>query len=193
MPKSGRSKGGGSSGSPYSRSGVYTASGAPVTNAAAYTATGAKTYTAGGRPISNAAAYSGAVAASRAGGTGTKVYHGTSKSAAESIMNHGFEPSSDGLLGRGVYVTTDRSKAVDFARKHGDDGRVLVGRAQFGATATVDARDARRGHYSETSWQGSHDTAFAPRGEGVRRPEHCVQDPSRVKPLYPTVVSRYDP
>lgn len=192
MPKGSRSSG--SSGySPYGKStGVYTASGAPVHNPAAYAATGARTYTGGGRPISNAMAYSNAVTASRSGGTGTKVYHGTSKAAADAILDSGFRPSADGLLGAGVYVTTDRSKAVAFANKYGDDARVIVGRAKFGKTAVVDATDARRSKYSETDWQRSHDTAYIPRGEGVARPEHCVKDPSRVKPLYPTVISRDD-
>ena len=140
--------------------------------------------------MSNAVAYSNAVTASRSGGTGTKVYHGTSKAAADAILDSGFKPSTGGLLGAGVYVTTDRSKAVAFAKEHGNDGRVIVGRAELGSTATVDARDARRGKYSETAWQSSHDTAYVPRGEGVARPEHCVQDPARVKPLYPTKVWR---
>ena len=190
MPKGARSGSGSSGYSPYSRSGVYTASGTAVRNPAAYAATGAPTYTAAGRSISNAAAYSNAVTASRGGGTGTKVYHGTSKVAADAIMDSGFRPSSDGMLGPGLYVTTDRSKAVAFAKASGDEGRVIVGRAQFGKTAMVDARDARKGHYSETSWQSSHDAAYVPRGEGVARPEHCVKDPARVKPLYPTKVWR---
>lgn len=188
MPKGGRS---GSAGgySPYSRStGVYTSSGAPVRNPAAYAATGARTYTGGGRSISDAVAYSNAVTASRGGGSGAKVYHGTSKAAADSIMDSGFRPSSGGMLGPGLYVTTDRSKAVAFANQHGDEGRVIVGRAQFGKTAVVDATDARRGKYPETGWQRSNDTAYVPRGEGVARPEHCVKDPSRVKPLYETKI-----
>ena len=189
MPKG--SKSSGSTGySPYSRSGVFTASGMPVRNPAAYAATGARTYTGGGRPISDAVAYSNAVTSSRSGGTGTKVYHGTSKANADAILGSGFRPSSSGMLGPGVYVTTDRSKAVAFAKEHGDDGRVIVGRAQFGKTATVDATDARRGKYPETGWQSSNDTAYVPRGEGVARPEHCVKDPARVKPLYPTKVKR---
>ena len=159
-------------------------------NPAAYAATGAPTFTGGGRPISDAVAYSDAVMASRSGGTGTKVYHGTSSVAAEAIMDSGFRPSSDGMLGPGLYVTTDRSKAVSFAKKHGDEGRVIVGRAQFGNVAVVDATGARRGGYAETAWQRSNDTAFVPRGEGVARPEHCVKDPARVKPLYPTKVWR---
>ena len=135
-------------------------------------------------------AYSGAVTASRGGGTGTKVYHCTSKAAANAIMDGGFRPSLNGMLGAGVYCTTDRSKAVAFAKGYGDDGRVIVGRTQFGNTATVDATDARRGKYSETGWQRSHDTAYVPRGEGVSRPEHCVKDPERVRPLYNTKVWR---
>ena len=95
-------------------------------------------------------------------------------------------------MGPGLYVTTDRSKAAAFAKQHGDSGRVIVGRAQFGDTAVIDATDARRGKYSETSWQSSHDTAYVPRGEGVARPEHCVRDPTRVRPLYSTKIWKDD-
>lgn len=37
------------------------------------------------------------------------VFHGTSKEAAQSILTKGFNSSKDGLLGAGVYVTTDES------------------------------------------------------------------------------------
>lgn len=37
------------------------------------------------------------------------VFHGTSKEAAKAILKEGFNPSKDGLLGKGVYVTTDPS------------------------------------------------------------------------------------
>ncbi|CAK9013643.1 unnamed protein product [Durusdinium trenchii] len=108
------------------------------------------------------------------------VYHGTSKDAAQAILKKGFNPSKDGLLGKGVYVTTDRSKAQAFA---GDDGRILRAAANLGHVQTVDARAARKYGFSETAWHKTHDSAYVPQGEGVARPEHCVKDPARVIPL----------
>eukprot|EP00913_Durusdinium_trenchii_P011755 g11041.t1 len=96
------------------------------------------------------------------------------------ILKKGFNPSKDGLLGKGVYVTTDRSKAQAFA---GDDGRILRAAANLGHVQTVDARAARKYGFSETAWHKTHDSAYVPQGEGVARPEHCVKDPARVIPL----------
>eukprot|EP00434_Breviolum_minutum_P015587 symbB.v1.2.013730.t1/scaffold977.1/size148281/13 len=92
----------------------------------------------------------------------------------------GFNFSKDGLLGAGVYVTTDESKAKAFA---GNDGHVLRVAANLGRVQTVDARAARKHGFSETGWHKTHDTAYVPQGEGVARPEHCVKDPARVIPL----------
>lgn len=39
------------------------------------------------------------------------MYHGTSPSNADSIEHSGFRLSSDGMLGRGVYLSRDFSKA----------------------------------------------------------------------------------
>ena len=108
------------------------------------------------------------------------VFHGTSKEAAQSILTKGFNSSKDGLLGAGVYVTTDESKAKAFA---GNDGHVLRVAANLGRVQTVDARAARKHGFSETGWHKTHDTAYVPQGEGVARPEHCVKDPARVIPL----------
>eukprot|EP00397_Hematodinium_sp_SG-2012_P044303 GEMP01049450.1.p2 GENE.GEMP01049450.1~~GEMP01049450.1.p2 ORF type:complete len:246 (+),score=71.02 GEMP01049450.1:304-1041(+) len=110
------------------------------------------------------------------------VYHGTSKSNAALIQSGGFKPSPGGLLGQGVYVTTDKDKATSFARGHSDGGVVLKAQANFGSVKSVDARNARAHNYSENSWKNTHDAAFCPSGEGVRRPEHCVTNPQRVAP-----------
>ena len=118
------------------------------------------------------------------------VYYGTSKQNANAIMKLGFKPSSSGLLGKGVYVTTDKSKAEAFARPFGVDGRVIKARANFGNVKMVDARPAREGHFAETQWQKAYDTAFVPKGEGVKRPEHCVRDASRVTPIHPMGISK---
>ncbi|CAL1170029.1 unnamed protein product [Cladocopium goreaui] len=94
------------------------------------------------------------------------VYHGTSKENADAILKKGFNPSKDGLLGSGVYVTTDLGKASAFA---GSDGRILRAAANLGSVQTVDARKARQGGFSEVAWQRSHDAAYVPQGEGVAR------------------------
>lgn len=108
------------------------------------------------------------------------VYHGTSASKAAAIMKEGFKPSKSGLLGQGIYVTTDQSKAQAFA---GTDGAVVRAVANPGNMKVVDARGAREHGHSESSWQKAHDSAFVPKGEGVARPEHCIKDPQRVSPV----------
>lgn len=107
----------------------------------------------------------------------TTAFHGTSDKNATTILKQGFKPSTGGLLGSGTYVTTDVSKAQDFA---GSEGAVVKVMANFGSVKTVDARPARQGGYSETAWQTTHDTAYVPQGEGVARPEHCIKDARRL-------------
>ena len=124
------------------------------------------------------------------GDDGTIVYHGTSKNRAKKIMRGGFSPSEDGLLGGGVYSTTDKSKAAAFANQFGKNARIVVASADLGSVATVDATDARHGGYSETAWQWSHDTAYTPSGEGVARSEYCTQDTSRITPLQVELVPK---
>lgn len=40
-----------------------------------------------------------------------RLYHGTSKGAADSIRNSGFKKSEDGFLGKGVYFSSDKKVA----------------------------------------------------------------------------------
>ena len=42
------------------------------------------------------------------------MYHGTSDAAAQSILASGFNQSSSGMLGRGVYVSADVNKAKGY-------------------------------------------------------------------------------
>eukprot|EP00937_MAST-01D_sp_MAST-1D-sp2_P001912 g1912.t1 len=44
------------------------------------------------------------------------MYHGTSKDAASAILSSGFQPSSHGMFGPGVYLTRDKSKAQAFVK-----------------------------------------------------------------------------
>ncbi len=42
------------------------------------------------------------------------MYHGTSRDAAEKIKVSGFKQSSDGMFGRGVYLSRDLQKATRY-------------------------------------------------------------------------------
>ena len=101
-----------------------------------------------------------------------EMFHGTSEDFARSIERSGFRPSADGMLGRGVYLSRDFSKAAAFGPV------VLRCRVRVGRCATID----RQGHPLQKSWQGSYDSADVPRGCGMtEREETCVKDPSRVR------------
>mmetsp|Transcript_46922 Transcript_46922/g.120676 ORF Transcript_46922/g.120676 Transcript_46922/m.120676 type:complete len:81 (-) Transcript_46922:312-554(-) len=75
-------------------------------------------------------------------------------------MREGFKASRDGMFGPGLYVTTDKSKAVDFAKSHGNDGRVIRADAHLDRTTMVDASRAREGGFSERTWQNHYDSAY---------------------------------
>ena len=111
MPKSREGGGGGSGGSRYSPTGLYTGSGAPINNASAYAATGAPTYSSSGKSVGNASSYAGAVQSRRSQNTDTPthLYHYTSSSAIESIKSAGTinasTRSGDCALGSGAYFT----------------------------------------------------------------------------------------
>ena len=78
-------------------------------------------------------------AGARDGGT-FAMYHGTSASAARSIEKSGFQQSSGGMLGRGVYCSRQPAKAKAYAK--GSDGVVLELRVRVGKVAKID----RQGH-----------------------------------------------
>lgn len=91
------------------------------------------------------------------------LYHGTSRDNAELIREHGFKPSSDGCLGKGVYVA-HHDKAFRFAancpRHGGDAGAVVKVRITFtnakyvrgdDTTWRTEGHDACRTEYTSSS------------------------------------------
>merc|ERR1712194_365953 len=79
------------------------------------------------------------------------MYHGTSEIAAGSILAHGFTPSIRGMLGPGVYLSTDIRKARSYGTA------VLECRVHVGCVKCID----QQGHPLQTSWQSaSYDTAW---------------------------------
>ncbi|KAG5844562.1 hypothetical protein ANANG_G00163820 [Anguilla anguilla] len=110
------------------------------------------------------------------------MYHGTTKEAAESIKREGFRPSEDGMLGRGVYLSRDPSKASDYPLDvNPADRRVLEVKVDLGKVKKID----QQGHPLQKTWQTKgYDTAWVPPECGMvrsGREEDCVKDPSRIK------------
>ena len=57
------------------------------------------------------------------------MYHGTTPAAADSIERFGFVRSKDGMLGEGVYLSRDVTKAAAYplhVREDHHDGRVIL-------------------------------------------------------------------
>nr|XP_033811230.1 uncharacterized protein LOC117365225 [Geotrypetes seraphini] len=123
----------------------------------------------------------------RAAGRNRKVYnmyHGTSMQAAESIIKTGFRPSGGGMLGPGVYVSTDIRKAKNYPYNvRAADRVILKVRVRVGKVKKIN----RQGHPLQYTWHArGYDTAWVPAKSGMVRSgltESCVWDPKRVKVL----------
>lgn len=103
-----------------------------------------------------------------------QMYHGTSHENAKSIMKGGFRPSTQGLLGAGVYVTKDMEKASQY-------GPIIVEcDVHLGKLAVI----TRRGHPMQKSWsrQGYAAAWLPPFVSTSGLEEHCIADASRVIP-----------
>merc|ERR1712098_524240 len=86
------------------------------------------------------------------------MFHGTRPEAAKSIQKEGFKPSTNGMLGPGVYVSQDINKA----RKHG--AVVLETEVRTGKVKKID----RQGHSMQKSWaKEGYDSAWVPPNCGM--------------------------
>ncbi|KAJ8405922.1 hypothetical protein AAFF_G00313590 [Aldrovandia affinis] len=111
-----------------------------------------------------------------------KMYHGTTKSAAENIKRHGFSQSENGMLGPGVYISRDPQKAGRYPLDVDErDRRVLELKVDVGKVKRID----KQGHPLQKSWHDrGYDTAWVPPKCGMvpsGLEEDCVWDPSRIK------------
>uniref|UniRef100_A0A3B3QD22 PARP catalytic domain-containing protein n=1 Tax=Paramormyrops kingsleyae TaxID=1676925 RepID=A0A3B3QD22_9TELE len=113
------------------------------------------------------------------------MYHGTTGTAALSIKKHGFQRSTDGMLGPGVYVSRSFQKARVFPANLpvGEQRAVLNLRVRVGKVKKID----RQGHPLQKTWhQHGYDTAWVPPNCGmvpIGMEEDCVWDPRRIKVL----------
>ncbi|KAM7391818.1 hypothetical protein PAMP_022475 [Pampus punctatissimus] len=112
------------------------------------------------------------------------MYHGTSVANARLIIANGFQQSSGGMLGKGVYVSRDRKKAERYPLNNNPSDRVALElRVCVGRVKRID----KDNHPMQYTWstQG-YDTAWVPPNCGMKAvpsglEEDCVYDPKRVK------------
>ncbi|KAI1903777.1 hypothetical protein AGOR_G00030710 [Albula goreensis] len=110
------------------------------------------------------------------------MYHGTSRAAAQRIMASGFRQSSDGMFGRGVYVSRDLQKASRYPLELPERERVVLKlRVNVGRVKKIDYQ----GHPMQKTWHTVHgyDTAWCPPNCGMVKSgleEDCVWDPKRI-------------
>lgn len=103
------------------------------------------------------------------------MYHGTSMLGADSILGHGFKASEHGLLGTGMYLTTDKSKAGRYGPK------LLTCSVDVGRKCCIDRRD----HPDRDTWPESCDTKWIPdhavhQWTSQQGDVYCVRDVSRI-------------
>lgn len=112
------------------------------------------------------------------------MYHGTSVANARLIIASGFQQSSGGMLGKGVYVSRDKKKADRYPLNLNPSDRVVLElRVRVGRVKRID----KDNHPMQYTWstQG-YDTAWVPPNCGMKAvpsglEEDCVFDPKRVK------------
>ncbi len=85
------------------------------------------------------------------------MFHGTPLTNVESILDNGFRASRDGMLGPGIYASSDFGKAAAFGPCV---FKILV---YVGRVCKVDAQ----GHPLQKAWQTKHDSAWVPQGCGM--------------------------
>uniref|UniRef100_A0A3B3D6Y2 Grass carp reovirus (GCRV)-induced gene 2p n=1 Tax=Oryzias melastigma TaxID=30732 RepID=A0A3B3D6Y2_ORYME len=112
-----------------------------------------------------------------------KMFHGTSVASARLIIANGFQPSSSGLLGKGVYVSRDKTKASAYPRNAPSSDRVVFELSvRVGRVKRID----KDNHPLQLTWSSNgYDTAWIPPKCGMLcipsgLEEDCVFDPKRL-------------
>ncbi|ROL47589.1 hypothetical protein DPX16_13304 [Anabarilius grahami] len=110
-----------------------------------------------------------------------RMYHGTSREAAQKIKVSGFRQSSKGMLGPGVYLSRDLEKASRYPLELHESQRVVLRvRVNVGRVKKID----RQNHPMQKTWHDhGYDTAWCPPNCGMVSSgleEDCVWDPRRI-------------
>nr|UUW46983.1 Gig2-5 [Platichthys stellatus] len=112
------------------------------------------------------------------------MYHGTTRACATAIQKSRFRKSSDGMLGRGVYLSRDLQKASRYPIDHPEYDRVVIKvKVRVGKVIAIN----RQLHPLQKTWHDhGYDTAWVPPGCGMvpsGLEENCVWDPARIEIL----------
>ncbi|KAL2096610.1 hypothetical protein ACEWY4_008758 [Coilia grayii] len=112
------------------------------------------------------------------------MYHGTSREAAVIIGMRGFRQSSDGMLGRGVYLSRDLQKASRYPLDLPASQRAVIKvNVNVGKVTKID----RQGHPMQKTWHYyGYDMAWCPPQCGMvpsGLEEDCLWDPDRITVL----------
>ncbi|KAF4077456.1 hypothetical protein AMELA_G00208420 [Ameiurus melas] len=88
-----------------------------------------------------------------------RMYHGTSRQAADQIMRTGFKQSAGGMLGRGVYLSRDLNKASRYPLDLPETQRVVIRvRVNVGKVKKID----RQGHRMQKTWHDHGTSSVRP-------------------------------
>ena len=101
-------------------------------------------------------------------------WHGTGYEFAKSIKKNGFIVSIDGLLGKGVYVSRDITKAMEFA-KNKPKPTLLKLKVINGKMININDHPEY-----QKSWHSKFDIAYIPANSITRREEYCIKDPKMI-------------
>lgn len=111
------------------------------------------------------------------------MYHGTHLKNAETIIRNGFEPSKDGMLGPGIYVSRNVDKAKCYPPNTDKSDKVVFKlKVRVGKVKKIDCDN----NPLQKSWhQHGYDCAWVPPHSKISsiksgREEDCVWDPARV-------------
>ncbi|XP_035985775.1 uncharacterized protein LOC118559161 [Fundulus heteroclitus] len=110
------------------------------------------------------------------------MYHGTTRASAQRILKAGFRQSKDGMLGPGVYLSTDLEKASRYPINCPEEDKVVIEvQVNVGKVIVINYQN----HPLQKTWHDhGFDTAWVPPNCGMVKSgleENCVWEPSRIR------------
>uniref|UniRef100_A0A3P9HJ27 Grass carp reovirus (GCRV)-induced gene 2j n=1 Tax=Oryzias latipes TaxID=8090 RepID=A0A3P9HJ27_ORYLA len=106
------------------------------------------------------------------------MYHGTTRANAEKIKANGFQRSTCGMLGAGVYLSRDLEKARRYPINHPDKDRVII-KVKVNVGRVIVIR--HQNHRLQKTWSShGYDSAWVPPNCGMVNSgleENCIWDP----------------
>ena len=104
----------------------------------------------------------------------TDGWHGTDYDSAMDIKVNGFKVSIDGLLGKGVYISRDITKAMEFAKSKLKPTLIKL-KVKNGKMINIGEHQN-----FQKKWHDNFDIAYVPENSMTRREEYCIKDPKMI-------------